>query len=69
MTTDSPLYILPHSQAVLMRAIESDTQFLASQTVMDYSLLVGLDEDRRELVIGIIGMYPFFWSSLLPQPQ
>ena len=39
-----------------MSAIENDTQFLAAQTVMDYSLLVGLDEDRRELVIGIIGI-------------
>lgn len=56
VTTDSPLYILSHSQAVLMSAIENDTQFLAAQTVMDYSLLVGLDEDRRELVIGIIGI-------------
>ncbi|KAL0271738.1 UNVERIFIED_CONTAM: hypothetical protein PYX00_008735 [Menopon gallinae] len=66
MTTDSPLYILPHSQAVLMRAIESDTQFLASQTVMDYSLLVGLDENKRELVVGIIDyIRTFTWDKKL----
>ncbi|KAK6645654.1 hypothetical protein RUM43_001934 [Polyplax serrata] len=66
MTTDSPLYILSHSQTVLMRAIESDTQFLAAQTVMDYSLLVGLGEDRKELVIGIIDyIRTFTWDKKL----
>jgi hypothetical protein len=38
-----------------MQAIQSDTQFLAGQSVMDYSLLVGLDETNKELVVGIIG--------------
>lgn len=57
MTCDAPLYIYPHSKMVLTQAIEKDTQFLASQAVMDYSLLVGLDEERRELVLGIIGEF------------
>jgi len=48
---------MSHSKTVLSQAISSDTQFLASQSVMDYSLLVGLDKERRELVVGIIGMY------------
>lgn len=55
MTCDSPLYILPHSKAVLMNAIQNDTEFLSTQAVMDYSLLVGLDPDNKELVLGIIG--------------
>nr|CAD7427824.1 unnamed protein product [Timema monikensis] len=54
MTCNSPLYILPHSKTVLTQAIDHDTKFLASQKVIDYSLLVGLDQDRRELVVGII---------------
>lgn len=57
MTCDDPLYVMSHSKTVLSQAISSDTQFLASQSVMDYSLLVGLDKERRELVVGIIGMY------------
>ena len=57
MTCDDPLYVMSHSKTVLSQAIGSDTQFLASQSVMDYSLLVGLDKERRELVVGIIGMY------------
>ena len=31
---------------------------------MDYSLLVGVDDERKELVVGIVGMFvhihPFF---------
>ena len=57
VTCDDPLYVMSHSKTVLSQAISSDTQFLASQSVMDYSLLVGLDKERRELVVGIIGMY------------
>lgn len=55
VTCDSPLYILPHSKAVLTMAIQNDTDFLASQSVMDYSLLVGLDSENKELILGIIG--------------
>ncbi|KAA8541582.1 hypothetical protein F0562_022734 [Nyssa sinensis] len=36
------------------RAVWNDTSFLASIDVMDYSLLVGVDEEKHELVLGII---------------
>ncbi|KDR20319.1 1-phosphatidylinositol 3-phosphate 5-kinase isoform X2 [Zootermopsis nevadensis] len=66
MTCDDPLYILPHSKTVLTQAISNDTQFLASQSVMDYSLLVGLDKERRELVVGIIDyIRTFTWDKKL----
>ena len=55
VSVDSPLYIRPHSKTVLTLAITNDTSFLSSHLVMDYSLLVGLDEHKKELVIGIIG--------------
>lgn len=55
VTCDAPLYILPHSKAVLTAAIQNDTEFLSAQSVMDYSLLVGLDSENSELVLGIIG--------------
>lgn len=55
MSCDSPLYIRSHSKAVLNRAIEQDTKFLADNSVMDYSLLVGLEPSTDELVLGIIG--------------
>ena len=47
--------MLPHAKSVLTQAIKRDTEFLTSQSVMDYSLLVGLDQNRKELVVGIIG--------------
>lgn len=34
-------------QHVLEVAIRSDTQFLAQNDVMDYSLLVGLDAEKK----------------------
>lgn len=43
-----------------MKAINNDVTFLASQYIMDYSLLVGLDESSQELVVGIIGKFAAF---------
>lgn len=57
MSCDSPLYIRSHSKAVLNKAIEQDTKFLADNSVMDYSLLVGLEPNSDELVLGIIGKF------------
>lgn len=57
MSCDSPLYIRPHAKAVLNKAIEMDTKFLSDNSVMDYSLLVGLEPSTDELVLGIIGEF------------
>ncbi|KAK5642357.1 hypothetical protein RI129_008524 [Pyrocoelia pectoralis] len=66
MTCETPLYILPHSKVVLTAAIHNDTEFLSEQSVMDYSLLVGLDSDNKELVIGIIDyIRTFTWDKKL----
>ncbi|CAH1155707.1 unnamed protein product [Phaedon cochleariae] len=66
MTCDSPLYILPHSKSVLIAAIQNDTEFLSNRSVMDYSLLVGLDSENKELVLGIIDyIRTFTWDKRL----
>ncbi|XP_064646018.1 1-phosphatidylinositol 3-phosphate 5-kinase-like isoform X3 [Lineus longissimus] len=66
LIVDSPLYIRPHSKTVLTLAITNDTQFLSSHLVMDYSLLVGLDSAKKELVIGIIDyIRTFTWDKKL----
>ncbi|KAI0211900.1 1-phosphatidylinositol 3-phosphate 5-kinase [Lamellibrachia satsuma] len=63
---DSPLYIRPHSKFILNNAINNDTHFLSSHIVMDYSLLVGLDSSRNELVVGIIDyIRTFTWDKKL----
>ena len=51
----TPVYVHPHSKAVLMRAIQEDTEFLARNAIMDYSLLTCIDDQTGELVVGIIG--------------
>lgn len=50
-----PLYIRSHSKMILKDAINRDACFLERNEVMDYSLLVGLDEKKSNLVLGIIG--------------
>ncbi len=64
MTWDNPLYVRGYSQSVLNKALSADTQFLASQLVMDYSLLVGIDDDNNQLIVGLIGKT--FRSIIVP---
>ncbi|KAI8905141.1 hypothetical protein EDD86DRAFT_212309 [Gorgonomyces haynaldii] len=59
-----PLY--PHSKRVLVQSVRNDTEFLASQNVMDYSLLVGVDDTNQQLVIGIVDFIgPWTWYKLV----
>ncbi|CAI0557109.1 unnamed protein product [Linum tenue] len=50
----SPLYVSTTAKRYLERAVWNDTIFLNSINVMDYSLFVGVDVQRQELVCGII---------------
>ncbi|CAO3607438.1 unnamed protein product [Mucor hiemalis] len=51
------------SKAILELAIANDTEFLSKCNIMDYSLLVGVDNDKREMTVGIvdfIGAYTWY---------
>ncbi|GMP48121.1 hypothetical protein CsSME_00015591 [Camellia sinensis var. sinensis] len=62
----SPLYVGTKSKRLLQRAVWNDTTFLNSINVMDYSLLVGVDTHRRELVCGIIDyLRQYTWDKQL----
>ncbi|KAJ6757968.1 1-PHOSPHATIDYLINOSITOL-3-PHOSPHATE 5-KINASE FAB1D-RELATED [Salix koriyanagi] len=62
----SPLYVSNTSKYLLERAIWNDTTFLNSINVMDYSLLVGVDTQRQELVCGIIDyLRQYTWDKQL----
>lgn len=62
----SPLYVSNTAKRLLQRAVWNDTTFLNSINVMDYSLLVGVDTERRELVCGIIDyLRQYTWDKQL----
>lgn len=49
-----PLPLNDRAKAVFHMSILNDTLFLSIINVLDYSILVGIDEERMELVVGII---------------
>ncbi|NP_001362234.1 1-phosphatidylinositol 3-phosphate 5-kinase [Xenopus tropicalis] len=66
MVRDNPLYIRSHCKSVLRASIHSDSHFLSSHLIIDYSLLVGRDDTTDELVVGIIDyIRTFTWDKKL----
>ncbi|KAL6010651.1 hypothetical protein ACLOJK_001088 [Asimina triloba] len=62
----SPFYVSGKTKHLLQRAIWNDTSFLTSINVMDYSLLLGVDKERQELVFGIIDyLRQYTWDKHL----
>lgn len=55
----NPMFVSEEAKSILGMAIWNDTLFLSSLNVMDYSMLVGVDEENNELIVGVIGMYLF----------
>lgn len=56
------MLVRPHSKRVLREAIRSDADFLAKSNIMDYSLLLGIDEGKKQIACGLvdtIGSYTF----------
>ena len=63
---DSPLFTREHSKRLLGASVFNDTLFLSRQNVMDYSLMVAIDEVRKELVVGIIDcIRTYTWDKKL----
>ncbi|XP_073226446.1 putative 1-phosphatidylinositol-3-phosphate 5-kinase FAB1C [Cicer arietinum] len=61
-----PMFLGSRAKRRLERAVWNDTSFLASVDVMDYSLLVGVDDEKKELVLGIIDfMRQYTWDKHL----
>ncbi|KAL8370517.1 hypothetical protein RB595_000747 [Gaeumannomyces hyphopodioides] len=63
---ESPLFAREHSKRILRASVWNDTLFLARQNVMDYSLMVAVDEAKKELVVGIIDcIRTYTWDKKL----
>jgi Phosphatidylinositol-4-phosphate 5-Kinase len=53
-TSGRPMPLTDRAKAVFQMSILNDTLFLNYIYVLDYSILVGFDEEKKELVVGII---------------
>ncbi|KAI0837156.1 hypothetical protein F5Y06DRAFT_272115, partial [Hypoxylon sp. FL0890] len=63
---ESPLFAREHSKKLLRVSVWNDTLFLARQNVMDYSLMIAVDEIKKELVVGIIDcIRTYTWDKKL----
>ncbi len=63
---ETPLFSREHSKRLLSLCVFNDTFFLAKQNVMDYSLMIAIDENRKELVVGIIDcIRTYTWDKKL----
>jgi 1-phosphatidylinositol-3-phosphate 5-kinase len=63
---ESPLFVREHSKRLMRASVYNDTLFLARQNVMDYSLMVAIDNNRQELVVGIIDcIRTYTWDKKL----
>jgi len=62
----NPLLVRPHTMAVPKNAIENDTKFLMDHHIMDYLLLLGIENSGKELVVGILDyLRTFTWDKKL----
>ncbi|CRG90028.1 1-phosphatidylinositol-3-phosphate 5-kinase [Talaromyces islandicus] len=63
---ETPLFTREHSKRLLGQSVWNDTLFLGRQNVMDYSLMIAIDEPRKELVVGIIDcIRTYTWDKKL----
>lgn len=51
---DTPLFVHEHSKRTLRASLYNDTLFLTKMNIMDYSLVIGLDMEKKTIVAGVI---------------
>lgn len=53
-TRGRPFPMKPKAKYFFKLAVDNDTLFLSIVNVVDYSILIGFDDDKQEMVVGII---------------
>jgi 1-phosphatidylinositol-3-phosphate 5-kinase len=53
-TRGRPFPLKNRAKKYFSKAVQNDTSFLEEIFIVDYSILVGFDEDTHEIVVGII---------------
>ena len=63
-----PMTLEDQSKQHLHKAVHNDTLFLCRSDVIDYSLLVGINESENELVVGIIDyLRTYTWDKAVEE--
>ena len=66
LVSENPLFVRDHARRFLKSALHNDTLFLAQNNVMDYSLIIGIDDEKHELIVGIIDFIrTYTWDKKL----
>ncbi|KAG2732882.1 hypothetical protein G9P44_003872 [Scheffersomyces stipitis] len=61
---ESPVFVQEQSKKLLRGSLFNDTSFLSAMDVMDYSLVIGIDDSAKKLYIGIIDwLRTFTWDK------
>lgn len=61
---ESPVFVKEHLKKLLRGSLFNDTSFLSAMDVMDYSLIIGIDDSSKKLYIGIIDwLRTFTWDK------
>ncbi|PSN69893.1 hypothetical protein BS50DRAFT_298976 [Corynespora cassiicola Philippines] len=64
--SETPIFVREHTKKLLKASVWNDTLFLSQNNVMDYSLMAGFDDERREIIIGIIDcIRTYTWDKKL----
>ncbi|THX15770.1 hypothetical protein D6D13_02122 [Aureobasidium pullulans] len=63
---EKPLFVREHARKLLKASVWNDTMWLCRQNVMDYSLMAGFDDEKKQLVVGIIDcIRTYTWDKKL----
>lgn len=63
---ESPIHVREYDKKLLRASLWNDTLFLAKMNVMDYSLVIGIDNEGYTLTVGIIDFIrTFTWDKKL----
>lgn len=61
---ESPVFVKEQLKKLLRGSLFNDTSFLSAMDVMDYSLVIGIDDSSRKLYVGIIDwLRTFTWDK------
>ncbi|KAK6465031.1 hypothetical protein DFJ63DRAFT_300934 [Scheffersomyces coipomensis] len=61
---ESPIFVKEQSKKLLKGSLSNDTSFLSAMDVMDYSLVIGINDQTKKIYVGIIDwLRTFTWDK------